>query len=77
LPARCAPPHRAIFPAEKIAADPRAVWQLPFRCECGEVKVFKYVLGDEQDIKDFEAGPHPRISDHHTTWGMTQYPLLK
>jgi hypothetical protein len=40
-------PHRVIFPLEKIAADPRPVWKLPFRCQCGEVNVFIYVLSDE------------------------------
>jgi hypothetical protein len=40
---------------------------LPFRCECGEKKVFKYVL-DESEIESFKAGAHPRGSDHHTTW---------
>ena len=46
-------PHWAIFPLEKIAADPRPVWKLPFR-QCGAL------LRDEQDVENFEAGKHRR-----------------
>ncbi len=58
-------PHRVVFPLEKLAHDPRPVWRLPFRCQCGEQKTFRYVLSNEQDIKDFEAGQHPKGASHH------------
>ena len=48
--------------------DPRPVWRLPFRCQCGEPETFRYVLRDEQDFRDSKPVKHPRGSDRHTTW---------